>query len=541
MALFRVRQRIVVSLGVFVLLAVVHTWPLASDVGHLSRVDPGDGPLNIWAVAWVAHELPRHPLRVFDANIFYPEPLTLGYSEAMIVQGLLAVPVIALGGSAVLAYNLVLLAGLALTGWAFCLLAQRWTGSWSAGYVAGSLAGFNSYVLVRFAHLQTQHVEFIALMLFALDRLVVSRRLRDALLLGVGFALQGLTSVYLLVFSVWTLVFAVMARSREWIRGGGFGMLTRLALAGSVGALVIAPYLYAYARLHQTTGWTRGVDDQIPAVWVNYLATASRLHYAFWSKPFYAEASSAAFPGVTAMALVVVAFVCSETRRDMRFRMCLLVAIGCFAVSFAPTWPFYSVLHRTVPLFQAVRVPAHLGQIVLLMVALMAGFGVAGVKRRWRNTRTWPAIACAMCIAANIEALRAPVGWVRFDGIPAAYDALAADATAVIVELPFPIPTQWFLNGRYMVNSTRHWRPMLNGYSGFRPPSYEISYAAAQAFPDDRSLIALHGLGVTHVVVHVAAFVEGHGQERFDALDRVRALQVVSRDDAIVVYRLQAP
>lgn len=76
--------------------------------------------------------LVHHPTQVFEANIFYPEHLTLAYSEAMLVQGVFAMPVLALGGSAVLAYNVSLLAGLTLTGWAFCLLLHRWTGSWSA-------------------------------------------------------------------------------------------------------------------------------------------------------------------------------------------------------------------------------------------------------------------------------------------------------------------------------------------------------------------------------------------------------------------------
>jgi len=96
----------------------------------------------MWAIAWVGHQLPRDPLHLFNANIFYPEPMTLGYSEAMIVQGALAMPIIAAGGSAVLAYSLVLLAGFVLTGWAFCLLVYRWTGSWGAAYISGSLAAF---------------------------------------------------------------------------------------------------------------------------------------------------------------------------------------------------------------------------------------------------------------------------------------------------------------------------------------------------------------------------------------------------------------
>src|SRR5262245_5994613 len=102
-----------VTLLMFAVLAAIHTWPLVSDLAHWSRIDSGDGALNTWAVAWVGHGLWTDPLHLFDANIFYPEPLTLAYSEAMIVQGAMALPVIALGGSAVLAYNLVLLAGLA--------------------------------------------------------------------------------------------------------------------------------------------------------------------------------------------------------------------------------------------------------------------------------------------------------------------------------------------------------------------------------------------------------------------------------------------
>ena len=86
-----------VALGVFVLLAVVHTWPLARNPAHLSRNDNGDTLLNTWAIAWVAHQLPRDPVHLFDANMFYPERRSLVYTEAMIVQGVLAMPVLAAG------------------------------------------------------------------------------------------------------------------------------------------------------------------------------------------------------------------------------------------------------------------------------------------------------------------------------------------------------------------------------------------------------------------------------------------------------------
>jgi len=219
--------------------------------------------------------------------------------------------------------------------------------------------------------------------------------------------------------------------------------------------------------------------------------------------------------------------------------MCAIVAGGCAAVSMAPLLPFYRYLHQAIPLFQAVRVLAHLGQVVLLMIAVLAGFGVASLQQSWRYARSWPLVAVTIMVLVNGEALRAPVGYTWFEGIPAIYDVLAREPDAVIVEVPFPMPQQWFLNTPYMVNSTRHWRPLLNGYSGFRPSSYYQSYEAMRAFPSDQSLITLHERGVTHIVIHQRAFEEGLGEARFKELEQVPALQQVARDGDIVIYRLR--
>jgi len=528
---------VALALAGFLLLAVIHTWPLATAPNHWSRVDNGDGALNIWAVAWVGHHLPRAPWRVADANIFHPEKLTLAYSEMMWVQGAIAAPVLALGGSAVLAYNVSALTGFTLTGWAFCLLVQRWTLSWSAGFVAGSLAAFNAHTLVRLAHLQALHTEFIALMLFALDRLSRQQRFRDAWWLAAGFALQAMTSVYLMVFSIWLLLFAGASRVAEWVRTGARAMALRLAAAAALAAVLLLPYLLPYQRLHATGGLGRAADEQVAAHWSNYLATGSRLHYEWWSRPFAAEATSFAFPGIIAVALVVVGWCFREHRQDPRFRMCAIGGLGCLVMSTAPRWPFYAAIHDHFILFQAVRVVDRMGHVTLLMVAVLAGFGVAGLQRRFGRARAWPAVALALVILVNGEALRAPMGFTWFPGISAVYDELAAEPSAVVAEIPFPSPQQWFLNGPYMVNSTRHWRPLLNGYSGFRPKSYAESYDALNGFPSDASLIGLHSRGATHVVVHRQSL----GPGRFDAIASVRSLQLLANDDEIWLYKLVAP
>ena len=135
----------------------------------------------------------------------------------------------------------------------------------------------------------------------------------------------------------------------------------------------------------------------------------------------------------------------------------------------------------------------------------------------------------------NAEAFRAPIGFTHFDAVPAVYETLAHERNAVVVELPFPMAQQWFLNASYMVNSTKHWRPMLNGYSGFIPKSYEMSYAAARGFPAQESLIALHDRGVTHVIVHRKAL----GDDRVAQLDRIHELQEIASEGDIAIYRFR--
>src|SRR3954453_22545466 len=110
------------------LLAIVHTWPLALHPAQLSRNDNGDTQLNEWIMAWVAHQLPRAPTRLFAANIFYPAHDTLAFSEPLIVPAVMGAPLAWLGASPVLVFNLILILGFALTAWPATWLLPASTG-----------------------------------------------------------------------------------------------------------------------------------------------------------------------------------------------------------------------------------------------------------------------------------------------------------------------------------------------------------------------------------------------------------------------------
>jgi hypothetical protein len=90
------------------------------------------------------------------------------------------------------------------------------------------------------------------------------------------------------------------------------------------------------------------------------------------------------------------------------------------------------------------------------------------------------------------------------------------------------------MNVSYMLGSTRHWHPMLNGYSGFVPRSYETARAELGGFPDERSLIFLWSLGVTHVFVNEDDIVA----ERNAVIRACPKLSLTASDGPMRIYAL---
>ena len=130
--------------ALFLALATVHTWSLATGPAHLSFLND-DEWLNAWALAWIAHQIPRDPVHLFDANMFHPHSDALVYTEPLIVPGLMAAPIHWLGGSALLAHNLLVFAGLTLTALATYWLVRSWTGDYRAGLLSGALFALSSF------------------------------------------------------------------------------------------------------------------------------------------------------------------------------------------------------------------------------------------------------------------------------------------------------------------------------------------------------------------------------------------------------------
>ena len=529
------------TLALFVLLAVAHTWPLAARPAEHSRVDNGDYSLNVWAVDWVARTLPTDPAHLFDGNIFHPHRLTLAYSEPLILQGVLAMPLVWLGAPPVLTFNLVLLAGFALSGWAFALMVQRQTGSWPAGLVAGSAVAFNAHHLMRLPHIQALHLELLPIVFVAIDRLLATGRTRWAVLLGAGVALQAASSIYLLIFTGWGVVWAWAARMPEWRERPRQAALW-VGVAAIAGAALLWPVLWPYAELSRTLGLTRTLAETsaCSAGWTDYLYTGSRLHFDGWSHIFR-DSADANFPGFAVLGLAIYGL--AAGLRAPRTRMWLAVVIGSIVLSMLPGLPGFAWLHAHVPALGAIRCYSRAGQMALVGMAVLAGYGAAAllvrVMSRTRRAKALPPqgtwlVGLVLIAAVNLEALRAPLWYREWPGVPAIYDRLRQEPDAIVADMPFYDRQGFFGNARYMIYATRHRHPIVNGYSGFAPPGFDQTAQVLRGFPGAPALEELRRLGVTHVVVHPGPWTD----RRRALIAATPALQIVAQQGGIAIYEV---
>ena len=87
------------------------------------------------------------------------------------------------------------------------------------------------------------------------------------------------------------------------------------------------------------------------------------------------------------------------------------------------------------------------------------------------------------------------------------------------------VPDEVFRNGEYVLNSTAHWRPLMNGYSGVIPDSYRERADTLWLFPAEFAMQTIQRDAVTHVVggfVGLALELELDGDDRALLLARRR-------------------
>jgi hypothetical protein len=458
--------------------------------------DFGDPLFSIWRIAWVVHQVWADPRHLFDANIFYPEPGTLTYSDSIILPALTALPLLKLGVHPLATYNLLLLSAFALSGLATYVFARGIGFSRGAAWVSGVLFVVFPYRLDHYPHLELQMAHWMPLGLLGIHRVMATGRWRWVGLTALLIGAQWYSSMYYALFlSVYLAVFALVL-ALAWRQP------RRLALAACAvvaGVALAVPLARAYSGSAAARG-ERPVEEieLFSAAPGDYLQPNSRsAHYGDLQPRGTPEREL--FPGVGPLVLAAAGAwpPWTPTRAAM-----LAGGLVAFDGSLGLNGVLYPWMYDWLSPVRSLRVPARFAILVGLTLAL---FGGAAIDR-WRASagrRVPPAALAALAtlglVAEAWPSLRLIPLWRE---PPPLYGALGPASGAVLMEYPMsPDPPFFTENLPFLYFSAWHLTPMVNGYSGFMSERYLQLAPATRGFPGGETIQILRRAGVTHISV----------------------------------------
>jgi hypothetical protein len=521
------------AFAAYLLLTVGMTWPWASAPQSLS-VSNGDLFGHVWGIAWVATRGLGNPVGLYDSNMYFPETLSLAYTESLIPQSLQAWPVFHLGGGPLLAHNLVLLATFPLSGLGAFLLAGEFSRSRLGAFFAGLAYAFTPFRFEHIMHIGVISTQWLPIALLLLVRSIRRPSLCRLALLGGVCWLQALSSGYHAVILGVAIVVsaAVLGGTARRKRSAAPIALALLVSAATVG---LAGWPYGELRARHHLHRSRGAYLHLSARPLSFLDTGSypALPYESWLHEVALERMPL-FPGTAAVALAIWG------ARGRRRRLPVALALTGLALSFGPELRIFDVpvpmpfdALRLVPPVDMMRDPSRFAFLLQLGLGVLAAAGMARLERRRGG----------VAIAALAIALQTAEAWPRGLGArilpipppPPVATFLATAEPGPVLELPWDHKHR--SAGLYLYWSTAHWLPLVNGHGTFEPPGAFGLGVISETFPSEQSAQTIRGRGVRYVVLH-----SGELREERKARVLGRGLPVgvrlLARFDADYVYAI---
>jgi hypothetical protein len=532
-------------------LTLLMTWPLAAGISHLGRTqNSGDARFAVWNVAWVAHALTTDPAGVFNANIFYPHRRTLAFSEANLGAGALAAPIWWLTKNPNTSHNIVVL--FAFTASVLCawLLARRLTNDSAAAAVAGIVYAFCPYLFSHTAHIQLLMAPGIPLAMLMFHKLVDAPSLGRGTTLGLALAATALSCAYYGIFAGLAIGYATLlyAWTRRLWRSPPYWIA--VAAGAAVSIALVVPFFLPYLEIQRETGFARSLDDarMYSATWKSYLASGAWPHR--WMLGHLGSWSNEVlFPGFVATVLGIAGFFVAindyDTSKPLtgsgRETAWLYgsLAVLVFWASLGPQAGLYTLFYRTIPVFSFLRAPGRMGIVVMLALAIFTAFAVRALRQRV-PPRAAGAIAAIACLAALIDLRQAPFDWRTDDTPPESYRVLAQLPRGSVAEFPFfHRRIDFHLHTRYMLNSTTHWQPLVNGYSDHIPIDFRTLATRLASFPSRDSFKALRERRVRYITVHRNKYGQRRARDVEAGLRAYGdALKLIAEDRRMAIYEV---
>jgi len=561
---FRLKSLLIVP--AYLALALLLTWPLV----RLFRTDlpavfgSADAMLQIFLLGWGWQALLTHPMDMFNAPIFFPEPRTLTYMDSMIGESILAGPVSALFGPGA-AYNFLVLFSFVATAWFLYRLVRFYGVSRPGSFLAGFLFAFCPYRFSNLGELNQLQTEFIPLGLFFTVRFMRTKAGR----FGLAAALTVVVQAYFGWYGTFHLVVAMAILGLWEYTQGQRARWRSVFLLGALIAVLVLPGTLPYWReQHTLPEFRRTIGES--ALWSADLLDYLQLNFEnVLAKTWKVLGDDHGyFPGLLSILLAFVG--CRMLRRAVpasskRFRWLssmrewgekgyfVLLGWAGFLLSLGPVlqvggrWAWiplpFAVCFFVIPGFSSMRVPGRFAVLVALTVAVLAGMGFDALRRRHPERTSLllagvllAGVALAWC--PEIPFAAAP----NRASMPQVYEWLSQEpGSDPVLELPMPrnVREENATHARRQYWVLYHKKPRLDGVSGFVSNSYEHFRAQMADFPTPRTIELARDRGARTLIVHFADYPPKDRRRIRDELSKSFQLIEAASFGTDVVYKIQ--
>lgn len=525
----------VYALVAYILLAIVLTYPLILNFATHVPGDGSDDPALAWNLWWVPHaiiNLGQSP--IYTDYMFYPIGLNLGFYTLTYLNAFLSIP-FQYAFSVIVAANVNVWLSFALSGFGAYLLVkyllqvsgskfqdqQRETFDLKletlAAFAAGAVYAFSSnkflYASLGQFNIASSHwIPFYVLFLLILTadrrpKTGARETIKLGFLLGLFLLFQALSEfIFASFLIIFTLLYLIYWFIKNRFRPPSFVLrLSSLVVAALVFVLPMSPILAAMLQDMLTEGdfiqSGLGFADVFSSDVFGFFVP-SHLHPILGNleSQFHFAYINFAYLGFVALILAIIAMLFVKRARIWGIFGLIFVAISLGpnlivnGSRFDLPMPFDLLLE--IPFVKGNRYPSRWSVMVTLALAVMVGYGLAWLFRKFQvSSFKFVTAYCLLLTAFLFEHLSAPLPLSNLT-VPEVYQTIARDPGDFTV---LEIPLAW-RNGFRMTGTldqammfaqfyqTAHRRPILGGNTSRNP---ELKFQYFTEAPVINSLIAV--------------------------------------------------
>jgi hypothetical protein len=504
--------------------------------------DVGDSFINTWILAWDAHALFDPALSVWDAPIFFPVENALAFSENLLGNLWLTMPIQYLTGNPVLASNMLFLAAFVLSSYCVYLLTYELTGHFGASLIAGLVFSFNPYRWSHAAHLQLLPIFWTPLAFLFAIRFFRNFSKSSFYLMLLMIWMQFYSSIYLGTMLYTTLgIFAIFYFSFAKKGKDRFCLVLdlkqlKLMLIGlGASVLILLPLGMPYIEVARRWNFFRSLRENsiysaeplgfilgIPGSWDSYeflknIPMDIRL------------GEGAVFLGLVPIFLVISNRILnaygqnlySDNQKILQRSffwtglILMVLMLGPYLILFNQKTSIpmpYQLVYYLVPGAKAMRVPARFFQPLMLCFSVLAAFSISGFMKKsslWPGWKQWLTIGVFFGFLCFDYSVRDSEGGLAepADQMPQVYSYLMdGEQKGPVLEIPIMRSPH-----KYLHYQTKHWRPTIGGVSGWITPDAQRMARVIDPGPSRKALRIIAESLADTVVIHLNLYT---GQER---------------------------